>query len=137
MSKADGLVPSVFLSVPDQGHFHIEVVCCAQLTKWRSPMKPLLAITAATLLSLPLSVQAMSADEVVQKHCVACHQAGLGGAPKMDDKAAWAPRIATGVDAMTATVLAGKGAMPPKGTCGSCSEDEIRAAVEAMTSPLQ
>ncbi|MET3999502.1 c-type cytochrome [Marinobacterium sp. MBR-109] len=100
-------------------------------------MKPLLAITAATLLSLPLSVQAMSADEVVQKHCVACHQAGLGGAPKMDDKAAWAPRIATGVDAMTATVLAGKGAMPPKGTCGSCSEDEIRAAVEAMTSPLQ
>lgn len=100
-------------------------------------MKPLLAITAATLLTLPLSVQAMSADEVVQKHCVACHQAGLGGAPKMDDKAAWAPRIATGVDAMTATVLAGKGAMPPKGTCGSCSEDEIRAAVEAMTAPLQ
>jgi len=100
-------------------------------------MKPLLAITAATLLSLPLYVQAMSADEVVQKHCVACHQAGLGGAPKMDDKAAWAPRIATGVDAMTATVLAGKGAMPPKGTCGSCSEDEIRAAVEAMTAPLQ
>lgn len=100
-------------------------------------MKPLLAITAATLLSLPLYVQAISADEVVQKHCVACHQAGLGGAPKMDDKAAWAPRIATGVDAMTATVLAGKGAMPPKGTCGSCSEDEIRAAVEAMTAPLQ
>jgi cytochrome c5 len=100
-------------------------------------MKPLFAIAAAALFSLPLTVQAMSADEVVQKHCIACHQAGLGGAPKMDDKAAWAPRIATGVDVMTATVLAGKGAMPPKGTCGSCSEDDLKAAVEAMTAPLQ
>jgi len=100
-------------------------------------MKALFVVAAAAALSLPLGAQAMSAEEIVQKHCSACHQAGLGGAPKLDDKAAWAPRIATGVDAMAATVLAGKGAMPPKGTCGSCSEDDIRAAVEVMTAPLK
>jgi len=95
------------------------------------------ALTVVAVLLVPVSVQAMSADEVVQKHCVACHQAGLGGAPKLDDTAAWAPRIATGVDAMTQTVLTGKGAMPPKGTCGSCDEATLKAAVEVLTSPLR
>ncbi len=88
------------------------------------------------LVVMPFSVQAMTADEVVQKHCVACHQAGLGGAPKLEDKAAWAPRVAKGADAMTQTVLTGKGAMPPKGTCGSCDEALLKSAVEAMTAPL-
>lgn len=100
-------------------------------------MKRFLIVTAVAVLCSPLTAQAMSADEIVQKHCVACHQAGLGGAPKLDDKAAWAPRVATGVDAMAATVLKGKGAMPPKGTCGTCSADDIKGAVEAMTSPLR
>lgn len=100
-------------------------------------MKPLLALSAVVLLYYPLGVQAMGADEVVAKHCVACHEAGLGGAPKMDDREAWAPRIATGIDAMAATVLSGKGAMPPKGACGSCTENDIRAAIKAMIAPLQ
>lgn len=82
-------------------------------------------------------VQAMSADEIVAKHCSACHEAGLGGAPKLTDKDAWAPRIAKGVDAMAQTVLSGKGAMPPKGTCGSCSDEEIKAAIEVMIAPLK
>src|SRR5690554_6232865 len=68
--------------------------------KRRYSMKPLLALAAVALLYYPLGVQAMSAEEVVAKHCVACHEAGLGGAPKMDDREAWAPRIATGIDAM-------------------------------------
>ncbi|WP_254262283.1 c-type cytochrome [Marinobacterium weihaiense] len=98
-------------------------------------MKRLLILSSAVAMSL--SAQAMTADAVVEKHCVACHQAGLGGAPKPDDKAAWASRIATGVDAMTQTVLTGKGAMPPKGTCGSCDEEQLKAAVEAMVAPLK
>lgn len=92
-------------------------------------------MVGAGVAALPL--QAMEPDEVVSRHCTACHEAGLGGAPKMADKAAWAPRIATGVEAMAQTVLAGKGAMPPKGTCGSCSEADIKAAVEAMVAPLK
>jgi cytochrome c5 len=100
-------------------------------------MKMRKVVVMAGLIALPLSVQAMTADEVVQKHCVACHQAGLGGAPKLDDQTAWSPRIAKGVEAMTQTVLTGKGAMPPKGTCGTCDEAALKAAVEVLVAPLQ
>lgn len=98
-------------------------------------MRTVLVLAGATL--LPLSAQAMTAEAVVEKHCVACHQTGLGGAPKLDDKAAWAPRIAKGVDAMAQTVLSGKGAMPPKGTCGSCDKEQLKAAVEVLTTPMK
>ena len=63
--------------------------------------------------------------------CIACHAAGVAGAPKFGDKAAWAPRIATGLDALTASVIKGKGAMPPKGA-SSASDADLRAAVEYM-----
>jgi cytochrome c5 len=63
--------------------------------------------------------------------CAACHMAGVANAPKLGDKAAWAPRIATGVDALTASAIKGKGAMPPKG--GSTAPDsEIKAVVQYM-----
>jgi len=80
-------------------------------------------------LSLPASADI---QQVLDKHCTACHQQGLAGAPKLDDKAAWAPRIAAGIDNMVATVIKGKGAMPMRGTCASCSDEQIRQAVEAM-----
>lgn len=63
--------------------------------------------------------------------CFACHDAGVAGAPKFADKAAWAPRIATGVDAMTKTVITGKGAMPPKGGT-QLTDAQIREVVEYM-----
>lgn len=100
-------------------------------------MKTPSMLALAALLASPLAAQAMTAEEIVAKHCTACHQAGLGGAPKLDDQAAWAPRLAKGVEAMAQTVLTGKGAMPPKGTCGSCDEASIKAAIELMTAPLQ
>jgi cytochrome c5 len=63
--------------------------------------------------------------------CAACHVAGVAGAPKFGDKAAWAPRVGAGVDALTASVIKGKGAMPPKG--GSAASDaEIKASVQYM-----
>jgi cytochrome c5 len=64
--------------------------------------------------------------------CNACHAAGVAGAPKFGDKAAWAARAKLGVDALTAAVVKGKGAMPPKGGQMSASEAELRAAVEHM-----
>jgi len=66
--------------------------------------------------------------------CTACHTAGVAGAPKFGDKAAWAPRIATGMDTMVNVALHGKGAMPPKGGNPALSDAEIRAAVEYMVS---
>lgn len=71
--------------------------------------------------------------KVYDSACVACHASGVAGAPKLGDKAAWAPRIATGLDALTGSVIKGKGAMPPKGGNASIPDADIKAAVEYMT----
>jgi len=65
--------------------------------------------------------------------CTACHTAGVAGAPKFGDKAAWAPRIAQGKSALYASALKGKGAMPPKGGNTALSDDAVKAAVDYMT----
>ncbi len=71
--------------------------------------------------------------KVYDSACIACHASGVAGAPKLGDKAAWAPRLATGLDALTASAIKGKGAMPPKGGNTSIPDADIRAAVEYMT----
>src|SRR3954471_9123606 len=70
--------------------------------------------------------------KVFDSVCTACHTAGLAGAPKLGDKAAWAPRIKTGMDTLVQSVTKGKGAMPPKGGNPSLSDADLRAAVEFM-----
>ncbi len=64
--------------------------------------------------------------------CGACHGTGVAGAPKAGDKAAWAPRIAQGNDALYKSVIGGKGAMPPKGGAADLSDDEIKGAVNHL-----
>ena len=68
--------------------------------------------------------------------CQTCHLAGVAGAPKLGDKAAWAPRLAQGIDGLTASVIKGKGAMPPKGGSAG-SEAEIKAVVTYMVSSVK
>lgn len=67
--------------------------------------------------------------------CMACHAAGVAGAPKMGDKSAWAPRIAQGMDVLDQHAIDGfqgkTGVMPPKGG-SSASDDEVKAAVKYM-----
>jgi cytochrome c5 len=70
--------------------------------------------------------------EIYDTKCTTCHAAGVAGAPKFGDKAAWAPRAALGMDALLKTAITGKGAMPPKGTCMDCSDDDLKAAIEYM-----
>lgn len=65
--------------------------------------------------------------------CGACHNTGAAGAPKLDDKAAWAPRLATGKDALIKSVTNGKNAMPPKGGA-TLSDEEIKGVVEYVIS---
>jgi cytochrome c5 len=71
---------------------------------------------------------------VYDKVCVACHQVSVAGSPRLGDKAAWAPRLKAGTDALVQSVIKGKNAMPPKAGNPSLSEGEIRAAVEFMVS---
>ena len=80
---------------------------------------------------------AASGEATYSKACVACHSAGVAGAPKFGDKAAWEPRIAQGVDALLSTAINGKGAMPPRGTCMDCSDADLKAAIEYMISNSQ
>ena len=95
---------------------------------------PAQAPTETPAADKPADTQTASADgqKIYQKSCQACHATGAAGAPKLGDKDAWAPRIAKGNDAMLSSVKNGLKAMPPKGTCMSCSEDELRAAMEYM-----
>ncbi len=70
-----------------------------------------------------------SPRELYQGACLACHDSGVAGAPKVGDSAAWQGRLGDGIDAMVASAIKGKGAMPPKG--GSAySDDQLRMVIE-------
>jgi cytochrome c5 len=77
---------------------------------------------------------AADGKKVYDTTCMACHATGAANAPKLGDKAAWAPRIKSGAGSLVKSVLNGKGAMPPKGGSAALSEAEIRAAVEYLVS---
>ena len=74
---------------------------------------------------------AVDGEKVYKGLCFSCHDMGIAGAPKLGDKAAWAPRIATG-DALYASALNGKNAMPAKGGNPALSEAEVKASVDWM-----
>jgi cytochrome c5 len=68
-----------------------------------------------------------------KKSCATCHTAGVAGAPKFADAAAWAPRVAKGMDILYAGAINGiPPAMPQKGMCFSCSDDDLKALVDYM-----
>ncbi len=68
--------------------------------------------------------------------CGACHNTGAAGAPKVDDKGAWAPRVATGKEALYKSALNGKNAMPPRGGT-SLSDEEIKATVDYILTKVK
>lgn len=70
-----------------------------------------------------------SGEEIYKAVCVACHGAGVAGAPKTGDKAAWAPRIGVGLDNLVKSAKAGKNAMPPKGGADANDVELARAIV--------
>jgi len=91
------------------------------------------AAPAAPAAATVAAADAGAGEALYKQACFACHASGAAGAPKFGDKAAWAPRIQTGIDALTASAIKGKGAMPPKG--GSAASDaDIRSAVTYMVS---
>lgn len=76
-------------------------------------------------------VELRTGEQVYTAQCSACHAAGLAGAPKLGDEAAWAPRIKTGYEVLVASALKGKGAMAAQGG-GEFSDFEIGRAVVFM-----
>jgi cytochrome c5 len=95
-------------------------------------------IAISALLGLSSTVMAEAdGQQIYQSSCQACHATGAAGAPKLGDKEAWAPRIAQGMDTMLANATNGIRAMPPKGACASCTEADLKAAIEYMVSQSQ
>lgn len=90
-------------------------------------------IGITTLVALFSTGQVAAADgkAVYDKGCGACHN---NMDPKLGDKAKWGPISKQGADALVATVIKGKGAMPPKGGQAAASNDDIKAAVEYILS---
>jgi cytochrome c5 len=88
-------------------------------------------VAAATTAAVELS-----GEQVYQQVCTACHGAGVAGAPKTGDKAAWAPRIAQGADMLHKHAIEGyqgkAGFMPPKGGRTDLSDQSVIDAVEYL-----
>ena len=70
---------------------------------------------------------------VYQQYCYACHQAGIADAPILGDKDAWAPRLSKTRAELLESVIQGMvPGMPPRAGCGTCTDDELAAAVDFM-----
>jgi cytochrome c5 len=95
------------------------------------------APAVAEVAAAPAVVASAGAGEALYKQtCSVCHAAGVAGAPKLGDKAAWGPRMAGGVDALLASAIKGKGAMPPKGG-STASEADLKSAIEFMVAAVK
>ena len=88
------------------------------------------------LLALLATAPALAAPDgaaLYKRYCALCHDAGIGGAPKLTERANWALRFKGGVEPMVASVIKGKGTMPPRaGT--KLTDEELRAVVEYLAS---
>src|SRR5512147_1091461 len=76
-----------------------------------------------------------SGEQIVKAQCVKCHGTGLNGAPKIDDRAAWAPRMRQGLDATVRSAIRGHGKMPARGGMADLTDAELRAAISYMFYP--
>ena len=87
----------------------------------------------------PASAKDMAAErtgkQVVDAQCSKCHTKGDGGAPKIGDRAAWAPRMKQGVDALVASAIRGHGGMPARGDKADLTDAEIKSAINYMFNP--
>ena len=68
--------------------------------------------------------------------CMACHDTGAAGAPKLGDDTAWAPRLEKGIETLYDHAINGFNAMPPKGGNPSLSDAEVKAAVDHLVDPV-
>lgn len=76
--------------------------------------------------------EARSGEKIYNTSCFACHGTGVAGAPKVGDPGVWASRMENGLDAMVSNAINGINAMPPRGTCMDCSDEEIQTTVQYM-----
>ena len=73
---------------------------------------------------------ARSGSDIYASNCLACHASGVAGAPILGDVAAWTDRLSKGIETVYSNAINGINMMPARGTCASCSDDEVIAAID-------
>lgn len=116
--------------------FVLLAISIARAVQGNKPLDPetvnlRIAPVAAVKLAAPVAAGGAlrSGEQIYKASCAACHDTGVADSPKLGDKAAWAPRIARGLDGLLKSAIAGKNAMPPKG--GSDANDTELASTIA------
>lgn len=92
------------------------------------------------LLSITFSNYSFAEEvkNMYDRGCAACHNTGAAGAPKLGDASAWNIRLSERKkEGLYASAIKGRGAMPPKGLCQQCSDDEIKTIVDYMVSMIE
>jgi cytochrome c5 len=115
------------------------LAACGQKTA--APVEPAVVTAAPVVVAAPVVAAASAADlaigeKVYTTTCLSCHGAAVLGAPKLGDKAMWAPRIAKGVDALYKSSTDGLKMMPPRGGNAGLKDEELKAAVDYMVSKV-
>lgn len=95
------------------------------------------AAPAAAASSMAAAGAARSGEAVYNQFCGTCHNAGVAGAPLLASAEAWEPRIAQGMDALWDHTVNGINAMPARGTCMNCSDEELRDALDYMIDQVE
>ena len=88
-------------------------------------------VAAATTAPEPAATE-FDVEATYQLSCFACHGTGAAGAPVLGDQDAWTERMAKGIDSVMTNVIDGINAMPARGLCTTCSDDDLRALVDYM-----
>ncbi|MGB3385128.1 MAG: c-type cytochrome [Marinomonas sp.] len=78
-----------------------------------------------------------SGEKIYHTYCIACHSSGAAGAPRLGRVKEWQPHIAKGMDTLVKHAINGLGAMPPKGFCADCSDEELAHATQYMVDKSQ
>ncbi|MFT4814879.1 MAG: cytochrome c5 [Pseudohongiellaceae bacterium] len=97
-------------------------------------VEEIVAEIAQEIVEEVIEVAAFDVESTYQMSCFACHGTGAAGAPILGDAEAWAPRMEKGMDAVMANVVNGVNAMPPKGLCFTCTDEDLATLVTYMSS---
>ena len=99
-----------------------------------APAEPAAAAAPAPAAKAAGTGDLVKGEQVYTSTCLACHGAGVLGAPKFGDKAMWGPRIAQGIDTLHTNSINGIRMMPPKGGNATLKDEDVKAAVDYMVS---
>jgi len=91
-----------------------------------------IAAAFATVAAYPAAPPERTGERIVKQQCSQCHATGLHGAPRIDDRAAWVPRMKNGLDATVRSAIKGHGAMPARGGMADLTDTELRSAIVYM-----